>query len=75
MDKLRVFRRSTLSTQCDACGGRVDIVQGGACDRCRRILCFRHLYGSWFARLRTEFGAPTRCVDCRAGRTPELPEP
>ena len=69
MEKIRFFQRSQISTDCDACGGRVDLVQGGACESCRRILCFRHLYGSWTARLRTEFGGPTRCVDCRAGRT------
>ena len=66
MEKVRFFQRSMLSTDCDACGGRVDLVHGGACDRCRRILCYRHLYGSWFQRLRTEFGAPTRCVTCRS---------
>jgi hypothetical protein len=74
MDKLRVFRQSTMSTECDACGGRVDLVQGGVCESCRRILCFRHLHGSWFARMRTELGAATRCVDCRAGRPP-APKP
>ena len=64
MEKLKFFRRTTLATDCDACGGRVDLVHGGVCDSCRRIVCIRHLYGSWFQRLRTEFGAPTRCVAC-----------
>jgi hypothetical protein len=73
MEKLRFFRQSTLSTNCDACNGRVDMIQGGVCDRCRRILCFRHLHGSWTRRLATEVGAATRCVDCRAGRTVESP--
>ncbi len=73
MTRLRFFQQSMFSTECDACGGRVDVVQGGACDSCRRILCFRHLYGSWLARLRAEFGGATRCVDCRAGRTPVPP--
>ena len=70
MEKIRFFQRSMLSTDCDACGGRVDLVRVGACVTCRRILCFRHLYGSWFQLLRTELGAATRCVACRAGRTP-----
>ena len=75
MDKIRFFQRSLLGTECDACGGRVDLMQGGACDTCRRILCFRHLYGSWLARLRSEvLGAPPRCVECRAGRTPPPPQ-
>ena len=109
MEKVRFFRRSLLGTECDACGGRVDLMQGGACASCRRILCFRHLYGSWLVRyaeiypganaleygassfggainfvtptgitsegyrLRSELGGETRCVECRAGRTPEAP--
>lgn len=70
MPKLRFFQQSTLATDCDQCGARVDVVQGGVCEKCRRILCYRHLYGSWFQRLRTEYGAPVHCVECRAGRTP-----
>lgn len=73
MEKIRFFRRSLLGTECDACGGRVDLMQGGACERCRRILCFRHMYGSWFARLRAELVGTTRCVECRAGRGPSPP--
>ena len=70
MDKVRFFRQSMLATDCDACGGRVDTQQGGACGGCRRILCFTHLYGSWTARLWAELSGRTRCVDCRAGRVP-----
>ena len=71
MEKIRIFQRSMLGTECDACGGRVDLMQGGACESCRRILCFRHLYGSWLTRLRSEVvGGEPRCVDCRAGRRP-----
>jgi hypothetical protein len=69
MEKIRFFRRSTLATDCDACGGRVDVIEGGACATCGRILCFRHLYGSWVARLRSELGGgAVRCVECRAGK-------
>ena len=75
MEKIRFFRDSLLGTECDACGGRVDLMQGGACPSCKRILCFRHLYGSWFARLRSELGGESRCVECRAGRTTPAPPP
>ena len=65
MNRIRFFRQSTISTDCDACGGRVDVIEGGACATCGRILCFTHLYGSWVARLRVELGGAPRCVDCR----------
>jgi hypothetical protein len=65
MEKLRFLRRTTLSTDCDACGGRVDMIQGGVCTNCRRILCFRHLHGSWTQRIATELGVKTVCVACR----------
>jgi hypothetical protein len=74
MSKIRFFQQSELSTQCDVCGGRVDLIHGGICESCRRILCYRHLYGSWLARLKTDLGGRTLCVDCRAGRVPERAE-
>ena len=77
MEKLTFFRRTTISTDCDACGGRVDMIQGGVCTSCRRILCFRHLHGSWTQRVATELGAKTLCVECRrspAGRRPSTTE-
>jgi hypothetical protein len=66
MTKVRMFRDSDIATDCDQCGGRVDVVKGGACVQCRRILCFTHLYGSFFRRLLTDLGAATTCVRCRA---------
>ena len=54
MGKFGFFRDSELATDCDECGGRVDILKGGACLRCRRILCFTHLHGSFARRLATE---------------------
>ena len=63
----RFFRDSDLATDCDQCGGRVDILKGGACMRCRRILCFTHLHGSFARRLATDLGAQMLCVRCRAG--------
>jgi hypothetical protein len=73
MAKFGFFRDSDLATDCDECGGRVDLLKGGACMRCRRILCFTHLHGSFARRLATDLGASTLCVRCRAGRvaTPE----
>jgi hypothetical protein len=65
LTKFGIFRDSDLATDCDECGGRVDLLKGGACIRCRRILCFKHLHGSFFRRLATDLGAPTICVRCR----------
>jgi hypothetical protein len=66
---VRVFAQTEMATECDACGRRFDLIGGGTCVRCRRILCARHLHGSWARRLMVDFGAQTICVDCRAGRT------
>jgi hypothetical protein len=60
-----MFRQTDLGTECDACGVRIDLVSGGVCERCQRILCARHLHGSWFARLRHELGGKAVCVRCR----------
>jgi hypothetical protein len=64
--KIRFFRDSQLATQCDTCGGRVDLVRGGVCTSCRQILCYAHLYGSWVRRLLADLGGETQCVRCRA---------
>ena len=64
--RVRVFAHSDLATDCDACGARFDITSGGACVQCRRVLCARHLYGSWLRRLAVDLGARPVCVDCRA---------
>ena len=65
MLKYEIFRSSQVSTDCDQCGGRVDLLKGGVCTRCRRILCYRHLHGSWLRRLLADIGAATLCVQCR----------
>lgn len=59
------FRKSDVRTECDACGYRFDIVHGGVCARCRRILCYSHLHGSWIQRVRVDLGGEAVCVDCR----------
>ncbi len=65
-----IFRSSQISTDCDQCSGRVDLLKGGVCERCRRILCYAHLHGSWLRRLAADLGADTVCLTCRAGRGP-----
>jgi hypothetical protein len=55
-----------MSTECDACGRRFDLVKGGACKQCGRILCERHLHGSLVRRLLVDLGAKPVCVQCRS---------
>ena len=62
---LRVFIRTEMATECDACQRRFDLVSGGACVRCKRILCSQHLHGSWIRRLMVDFGAEPICCMCR----------
>ena len=66
MRKLEFFRSTEVTTDCDQCDGRVDLITGGVCTRCRRILCARHLHGSFLRRLLTDLGAEILCVECRA---------
>jgi hypothetical protein len=68
--RIRVFRRTEMATDCDVCGVRFDLVSGGVCTRCRKILCARHLHGSFFRRLLVDLGAPSVCVACRSGGAP-----
>ena len=62
---LRWLRATDIKTECDICGVRFDLVRGGACARCRRALCFRHLHGSWVRSLMVDLGATPICVECR----------
>jgi len=62
---LRVFMRTEMATECEICGVRFDLIAGGACARCRRVLCARHLHGSWVRRLLVDFGAAPICCECR----------
>jgi hypothetical protein len=67
--KLRFFLASEMGTECEACGARVDLITGGVCVDCGRVLCARHLHGSRLRRLWVDLGAASRCVKCRgAGR-------
>ena len=65
MRRVHMFARTDLGTECEICGARFDLIGGGACVKCRRALCSRHLYGSWFRRLLVDFGAPPVCCACR----------
>jgi hypothetical protein len=67
MAKIQFFRNSQVSTDCDQCHGRVDLIKGGVCVQCRRILCASHLHGSFVRRLLVDLGASSVCVQCRAG--------
>ena len=67
MPKFQIFRNSQVSTDCDQCRGRVDLIKGGVCTQCRRILCEQHLHGSFVRRLMVDLGAACICVRCRAG--------
>jgi hypothetical protein len=66
--KFEFFRSSQITTECDECGGPADMLKGGVCTQCRRILCYAHLHGSWARRLLADLGAGTTCVRCRASR-------
>lgn len=68
MQPFRVFQPSVISTDCDRCGGRVDLLKGGVCTRCRRILCYTHLHGSWMRRLLADLRNESICVECRGQR-------
>ena len=67
---MEVFRKSMFRTECDQCHKPFPVNTGGVCDNCRRILCNTHLHGSFLRRIAIALGAPYRCVDCRAGRSP-----
>ena len=61
----RIFQRSNIFTQCEECKLRYDLTQAGACRECKRVLCNTHLHGSFWQRLKVDFGSPAVCVKCR----------
>lgn len=65
MPGIEIFRSSDVSTDCDQCQQRVDLLKGGVCSRCRRILCYRHLHGSFVRRLLADIRNDVVCVSCR----------
>lgn len=66
MAKFKMLRESDMGTECDACGKRIDLVTGGVCERCQRILCASDLHGSWLRRMRHDLGGAAVCLRCRA---------
>jgi hypothetical protein len=67
---MQVFRRSIFTTECDECRVKFAVNTGGVCDRCRRILCNKHLHGSAFRRIAIAMGAPYLCLRCRSEQQP-----
>jgi hypothetical protein len=66
----RVFRRSNLFTECEACKVPVDLSRAGACSRCRRVLCNAHLHGGFARRLLVDMALlQPVCVQCREAAT------
>lgn len=62
----KVFRSSSLWTDCEECHLRVNLSQAGACANCRRVLCNTHLHGSFVRRLIVDMGfAKALCPKCR----------
>ena len=67
MSMVPIFTKALVRTECDICDYRFDPIHGGVCDKCQRILCMKHLHGSWIRRLWVDLGAANVCVECRAG--------
>ena len=61
------LRETEVKTDCEVCGRFFDIIKGGVCQRCRRILCPAHLHGSWTRRIVADVTGRSICVDCRRG--------
>jgi methionyl-tRNA synthetase len=70
VERLRFFRESDMRTECETCGNRFDLMKGGICERCRRILCERHLHGSWVRRMIADVRGTNVCVECRGQARP-----
>jgi hypothetical protein len=64
----------SLAATCEQCQQRFDPLTGGACARCRRVLCGRHLRGWRPAILALFERTQPVCVACRraegVGTTP-----
>jgi len=65
-----IFQKSIFRTECDECNVPFAVNTGGVCERCRRILCAKHLHGSVTRRMLMALGVPMICVRCRAGESP-----
>jgi hypothetical protein len=63
---MAMLKHSSVRPPCDECRRPFDAAFGGICDRCRRLLCPDHLYGSIWQRLRGLLGLRVVCVRCRS---------
>jgi hypothetical protein len=70
-----IFQKSIFRTECDECNVPFAVNTGGVCERCRRILCAKHLHGSITRRMLMAVGVPMICVRCRAGESPAAAPP
>jgi hypothetical protein len=66
-DHMAILRSSGLQGRCEQCRAPFDPVYGGACTRCRRLLCARDLHGGAGRRLLALGGLVREpvCVRCR----------
>jgi hypothetical protein len=69
MKGVPIFTSALVRTECDICNDRFDTSHGGVCAKCNRILCMKHLHGSWFHRLAFDLGGKSVCVECRSPTT------
>lgn len=67
MRRRRFFLETEIKTDCDVCGRYFDMIKGGVCETCRRVLCADHLHGSFTRRLWADIVGRNICVDCRRG--------
>jgi hypothetical protein len=65
---MRLLRPSSISAQCEQCRRRFDLVYGGVCSVCGRILCDDHLHGSFWRRWRVYLGGAATCIACTTQR-------
>jgi methionyl-tRNA synthetase len=63
----RFFRATQIKTDCDVCRLHFDLMTGGVCEKCRRVLCSTHLHGSLIKRILADVTGRNICVDCRRG--------
>jgi hypothetical protein len=61
----KFLHETEVKTDCDACGAFFDLVAGGVCEKCRRILCSRHLHGSFVQRVIADIIGRSVCIQCR----------
>ena len=61
----RPFLSTQMTAECEQCAGRVDLVRGGICLKCERVLCAAHLHGSVLRRVIADVRGTSICTACR----------